>query len=130
MRQQYTTAAYMLLQDGMDVDTVLTGVRRAMERRGHDHFYPKVVRDLAQLWERHEQQHSPVVSLAREQDATELADTIAAQLSTLGAPTEYRTEIRPEQVGGSIARYNHRVIDGSYKDALLRLYKRVLHPSS
>lgn len=130
MRHHYTTAALDLLKEGKDVDTVLAGVRRAMERRGHGHLYPKVVTDLLTAWTHFEEGLSPVITLAREQDETLLAETIAAQLKALDAPLAYKKIIKPEQIGGSIARYNHQVVDGSYKEALLRLYQRALHQST
>ncbi len=125
MRRYYTIATLTLLQQGQDISTVLTGLRQAMERRGHMYLYGRVLKDVARAWERYEAKRIPTVQLAREQDLTVLADSIKRQLAALKAPSEYRVTIAPELIGGSVVRYDHHVIDTSYKDALVRLYQNI-----
>lgn len=129
MRRHYTTATLALLQEDQDISAVLAGLKQAMERRGHTHLYERVLQDVAQAWERYEEQRTPLVQLARETDASKLAARITKQLAQLKAPAEYRVAVTPELIGGSVVHYNHRVVDSSYKNALLRLYQNVTQSS-
>lgn len=126
MTTNYTTAAYELLVAGVSVDTVLDGVRQVMQRRGHIAHYPAVLRALLDRWEAFEQKQQPVVAIARADDESRCAAIIREQLAVVAAPGTYRTRIAPELIGGSRVEYDHRVVDGSYKASLLRLYKQAV----
>ena len=130
MRRYYTIATLALLQQKQDIGTVLTGLRQAMERRGHMYLYGRVLRDVARAWDRYEAKRIPTVQLAREQDSTVLADSIKQQLVALKAPPEYRVTIAPELIGGSVVSYDYCVIDTSYKNALVRLYQNIVQTST
>lgn len=130
MKQTYTTAVVELLQSGQDIDAVLTGLQKAMQRRGHLVHYAAVLEGVVAALQATQRSEQAEVAVAADADVALCKDAIAAQLATLHAPATYRTVVRPELVGGSRVMYKHTVSDASYKTALLNLYQRVVRTST
>lgn len=101
-----------------------------MKHRGHLSLLPQVLRIL----EREPARSSiPTVVVARESDARKFSSGIREALTKLGLPREagaeekaHRTLIDPRLVGGYSVRANSRIIDRSFRSALVSLYERAI----
>lgn len=125
MKDHYTAATLELLRAGHDPKATLANLRRAMEARGHLRLYPRVLKALhAQLRFKREAD-VPTVWVARPELSNDEKERIATSLAAIDAPAEYRTKVNDALVGGHIARYGNTIIDRSYRQALLKLYRSV-----
>ncbi len=94
-----------------------------MKKRGHLSVLPAV---LAKVHALGSKKQGAEVVIARPSDAEALAPRIAGALSTLGAEDEYTVRVDDRAVGGYMVRANGKVIDQSYRRALVELYQRVI----
>lgn len=94
-----------------------------MKARGHSSLLPAVMRRV----EREAAQNSSgVVTLARADDAEKFASNIAASLENLQTTAAgYRVRVDPALVGGYSVRANGKLVDRSYRTALVNLYQRI-----
>lgn len=94
-----------------------------MKARGHLSLLPQIVRILDR-----EQRDAnvPVVTVAKEADAKKFAKPIHDALSKLGAETkQHELFLDPQAVGGYTVRAGSRLIDKTFRSALISLYQDV-----
>lgn len=91
-----------------------------LKRRGHLSLVPAILNRVARL-ERAEQKTT--VTLARASDADRFAASIASHLTTLpGAGDTYAVVVDERVVGGYQVAAAGKLIDRTYRTALVRLY--------
>ena len=114
----------------LDTRTVLS----YMKVRGHLSLLPSVVRIL----ERAPERAYVSLTIAREHDAKKFERSIADSLALLGSTSaspktghaggeQPVTVIDPRIVGGYLVRFGSQVIDKSFRNALISLYKKTIH---
>jgi len=91
-----------------------------MKAKGHMSLLPSVVRIL----EREPERADVSVTVAREKDAKRFARSIEDSLKLLGTEEEPAVSIDPRIVGGYAVRAGSRVLDRSFRSALVTLYRR------
>ncbi len=92
-----------------------------MKARGHLTLLPAVLRAAER---RGREAGAAVVTLARAEDAKQFGPAIAGHLTALGAKTEgYMIKIDDRMVGGYMVRAHGKVVDQSYRTALVSLYQ-------
>jgi len=98
-----------------------------MKSRGHLSLLSGVVRVL----EREPPRAGAVLTVAKESDAKRLSAPIAAALKSAGvAESEMRTAVDPRAVGGFAVRTRSRLVDKSFRSALVDIYKKAVHDAS
>lgn len=94
-----------------------------MHARGHGSLMPRVIK----LLEREPKQEKAVVTLARESDAQKFTDSLAAALNAFGVSKgEYAILVDPDMVGGYRVQSGHRLLDRSFRSALVSIYQNTI----
>ncbi|MES2135132.1 MAG: F0F1 ATP synthase subunit delta [Patescibacteria group bacterium] len=94
-----------------------------MRVRGHLSLLSEVVRIL----EKEPTRSGVVVTVADDAGLKEFASEIKSALGTLGADTKsYRTTIDARAVGGYSVRAGSKIIDNTFRTALVSLYQRTV----
>ena len=127
MKQTYTAAILDLIDQGIPVDDVLRDVQAVMARRGHTRLYAQVLRTVARMLSARAARAGVTVAIARSSDAEVHAAAIKEAVAALASEGTYTTTVDPTLIGGFVARSRDRIIDASYKTALLRLYRSIIH---
>ncbi len=125
MKAQYVQAVVALVHEGVAIDTIVRGLRDTMSARRHLPLLRPVLERVVRVLEADDADRV-IVSLARESDVEVLKVEIEASLRELAVEDKSRmTHIDPSLVGGSVVRYRHQVVDKSYKQALVSLYRSI-----
>ena len=93
-----------------------------MKARGHLSLLPTIVRIL----EREPNDTKVTVVVAREHDAKKFAQSISESLKLLGTEEKPLISVDPHIVGGHIVRTGSHVVDKSFRNALVQLYRKVV----
>lgn len=93
-----------------------------MKAHGHVSLLPAILRRVERTARSAD---SAVVTLAHASDAKTLAPKIAGALSTLGVEGDYALSVDENIVGGYSVVARHKVIDQTYRKALVDLYQRI-----
>jgi F0F1-type ATP synthase delta subunit len=126
MLNTYVTALVAELHTESDTTAALKNLRESMEARGHVALYPRVLRATLR---RLEAAPAPVtVRVARAEDVAAHTKAIAGALHTLSTPADATPEVVIDEtlIGGFRVEHNHRVVDATYKNALISLYHRII----
>lgn len=120
--RRYAALIRDAIQNGASKDFV-TSFLNYLKVRGHQSLLPAVLRRL----ERENVGTSDVVvSLAKASDAKKFAPALASALSQLGAEkSEYRVVEDGALVGGYTVKAGGKIIDRSYRTALVTLYQNL-----
>ena len=93
-----------------------------LKKRGHYSLLPQIVERFLRSGER----KAGLVTVAKEEDAEKYAQSIAAGLSALGVEKgAYEVRVDDRAVGGYTVRAYGKLIDRSYRSALVQLYQNV-----
>ncbi len=93
-----------------------------MKAHGHLSILPAVVRRVERTGAA---APAALVTVANATDAAALAPKIASALSTLGVEGDYALSVDQNIVGGYSVVARHKVIDQTYRKALVDLYQRI-----
>ncbi len=122
----YAAALISLKQAGNDDETIVRGLVRTLRARGHLRLAPRILRAYAQAEAEHERKHRATLVVARSEDAQKFAVPIEQAHAMLGA-TDTRPEVVVDDtlVGGYVLTTGTHMLDASYKQALIALYRRL-----
>lgn len=125
MKQAYITALVNTLLEGKEVDAVLASTKQLLTKKGHERLWPAVLHGALRELEKRGRADVPQVTLAKEIE--EKSVKISEALKALGveAGAAYDVSVDDSLIGGFIVRYKDRMIDASYKRALVDLYRKV-----
>lgn len=125
MKYAYVTALTESILTGLPVDTALLNVKSVMERKGHLRLWPQVLRATKRVLESRLASTLPRVIIAK--DGLVSKESIESALQKLGvAETKnFSTVVDSSLVGGFVIRFRGLLLDTSYKQALLKLYRAV-----
>jgi F0F1-type ATP synthase delta subunit len=91
-----------------------------LKKRGHTSLIPAVLNRVARL---QKAERTTTVTLARATDADRFASTIAAHLTTMPhADSSYAVTVDERIVGGYRVEAGGKLVDRTYRTALVRLY--------
>ncbi len=123
MTNYYIQATIEMFQSGIEADSVLKGLQRTLETKGHMRLHVAVLRGVLRILETKTDSAQAIVSVAKESDVTALAEQIKASLTTLNSEGEFTTKVDDTLIGGTVVECDSKVIDKSYKTALTNLYR-------
>jgi F0F1-type ATP synthase delta subunit len=125
MKQAYITAIVKTLLEGKEVESVLKSTKQLLAKKGHECLWPAILQGTLRELEKSGQDNVPQVTVAK--DTKEQSSKILEALKTLGleADATYDVSVDDSLIGGFIVRYKDRMIDASYKRALVDLYRNV-----
>ncbi len=130
MKNYYIQATLQLITSGRDVEVLLRQLQRTLQRKGHLKLYPAILRGVLRALETKKDSLLPIVTLANESDKEKYAEQIRRALTALGANGDFSINTDPSITGGLIASYDNKVLDQSYKKALVGLYRSIISTSS
>jgi F0F1-type ATP synthase delta subunit len=126
MKKHYISAVLELLQSGKEVDSVLSDLLSALKRKGHEKLYVQVLTGvLRSLCESQSSVTSRVV-VAKESDYKTLKEAINEALISIGGETkDAQVSIDETLIGGFITSHKGKLINRSYKERLVSLYRSI-----
>lgn len=126
MKKQYIKAVTQLLLQGKDINDVLTHLHEVLAKKGHLTIHLQILQGILLELGRVTQDTAPTVVVAKAADADALKKSIEKALETLGAlPSEAVISTDTTLVGGFVASHNGQLIDKSYKQKLVTLYRSI-----
>ncbi len=126
MKNHYINATLSLIQSGSDPQSVLDGLLKSMQSKGHERLYASVLRGVVRVLETKKDSAQATVVVAKEADVAKYASVITETLTSLDAGSDFSTKIDETIVGGVIVKNNNTVVDRSFKTALTNLYRATL----
>ncbi len=125
MKNAYVTALTNSLLSGLSPEEALLNTKALLARKGHLRLWPQILRATKRVLEAKLKSHVPQVTVA--QSGTIAESKIKSALAEIGvAETESYTEVVDTTlVGGFTARFKGKLIDQSYKRALVNLYLNI-----
>lgn len=125
MKKHYISAIISLLNEGHDLDVVLSNLATILEQKGHMRLHKAILEGLLTELARQAQIKAPKVTVSREKDMLRFQEHIKEALTALGTTEGPVMSIDPTLVGGFIASYNNNRINASYKEKLVALYRSI-----
>lgn len=125
MKNAYVTALTESILTGLPVETVLRNVKSVMESKGHLRLWPQVLRATKRVLESRLVSTSPQVIIAKDGLTSKEAIQLALQKLGVAESEDFSTTVDSSLVGGFVIRFRGLLLDTSYKQALLKLYRSV-----
>ena len=124
MKQAYITALTDMLLTTTKVDEALSQMKTLLAQKGHTRLWPAVLRGTVVALEKKVADETPKVTVAKagKIDAAALAATL--KLLSVAGDTVH-TSVDETLIGGFTVQYKDKVVDKSYKRALLDIYRQV-----
>lgn len=116
LKEQYIAAGAELIAEKTDIDKVISGLKKAMARRGHTRLLTSVLKGLASKVERQSEMSLPQLIVATKD---------AAKPTSLSAK-DVDVKVDSTIVGGYILREGFIRRDNSHKTKLLNWYRRAI----
>lgn len=124
LEEAYATAIYHAHMKGIDETKLLSRLIALLKKRGHLKLLPKICRHLKGLQVKDLRRNTAAVRVAKEAHTSRYKKEIDNACKKLGI-TETAVVIDDTLIGGYVVEGNNTLIDASYKDILLQLYKKV-----
>lgn len=122
--RRYTTVLQRAIQSGSGEEFAKKFVAYLAQRK-HLGLLPAI---LARVTKQGVQGHGAIVTVARAEDAKKFASAIASELSSLNSDAgTYTVKVDDRAVGGYAVRGKGRLVDRTYRSALVSLYQKITH---
>lgn len=118
MEHLYAEALVKLVEKGMKPREAAGALAKLLERRGRTRSMPRIVRALRSLSEAARAREKTVLCVARRSDER-------SARAESGVSKDAHVVVDETQIGGWSVRGGGRLIDASYKQALVALYTRI-----
>lgn len=127
MKNNYVQALLASLDEGMQIDTALSGLAATLKKNQHEKLLPSVLLEVLRVLEANKGELVAEVRVAKASDLQTLKSRIEATLQNLGVTRDTTVnEIVDETiVGGYVATYNFQEEDRSHKKVLKSLYESI-----
>ena len=124
MKQAYITALTEALLNTKDIDGALSSTHALLIKKGHVRLWPSVLKGVVAALEKKEVDDTPRVIVAKESaKSSEALQKALAALAVTNKPE--KMEVDSSLIGGFVVQYKDKMVDGSYKRALIDLYRKV-----
>ncbi len=124
MKQAYITALTEALLDTKDIDGALESTQALLAKKGHVRLWPSVLKGVIVALEKKETEDTPRIIVAKE--SAKDSEAIKAALLKLSIQNQPDTvEVDSSLIGGFVVQYKDKMVDASYKRALIDLYRKV-----
>ena len=126
MKKQYIKAIVDLLLQGRDIDAVLSNLNKVLHKRGHERLHAQILKGIVTELKQQEKTLASSVVVANEADVESFKSTIADALQKLGGSMD-QAHVTVDQtlIGGFIASNEGKLINRSYKEKLVSLYRSI-----
>lgn len=125
MKKHYVTAVLELLSAGAVPEDVIKGLQKTLSARRQDGLFVPVLERVITILEASDSEKI-VVTVASEHAVEVLKENITQASEALHATeASQKIIVDPTIIGGSIVQYRDKVIDASYKNALVQLYRSI-----
>ena len=122
LEEVYARALDSSIRGGIKAEDVLPRLVTILKRRGHIKLLPKIARNLERLLEQHTRTKTANVRVAKKTHEEKYKKEIDNARRELGL--EKATTVLDETlIGGYVVEGGSKMIDASYKTALLKLYR-------
>ena len=125
----YAEALYSAAKDHPEKeDALLANLFATLKENGHTHFLPRIVRSLERFRARDEKERTIRITGSRELSEKETQEVLRKEpFKSLLASSHKRVEraVDDSLIGGVIVSTKAERVDGSYKRALIELYKSI-----
>jgi F0F1-type ATP synthase delta subunit len=128
MKFEYAQAFLKSLKTGMAVNTAITGLKSALEKKHHSKLFGPVLLEVLRILEASKGSKQAVVTVANQVDLKTLKASIQNALKELGIEkdTSVKEVVDETLVGGFVATYDYKEHDASYKKSLKNLYESIV----
>ena len=123
MHALYVTAVIESLKAGHKPSETFAGLKRVLERRGHERLLPRIVRTLER--ESLRRTGAGVVTLTVAKAADGDSDLVASLLKEMAVSEKPTVVIDETIIGGAKLRSGDTEIDATYKTTLINLYHKI-----
>lgn len=124
MKQAYITALTAALLNTKDIDGALGRAHALLVKKGHIKLWPVVLRGVEKALLKKEIDDTPRLIVAKE--SAKEGEAIKVALAKLSVVTNTpKVEVDSSLIGGFVVQYKDRMVDHSYKRALIDLYRKV-----
>lgn len=124
MKQAYITALTEALLNTKDVDGALESTQALLIKKGHVRLWPAVLKGVVRALEKFEREDTPRIIVAKE--SAKNSDALQKALATLAVTNKNeKMEVDSSLIGGFVVQYKDKMVDASYKRALIDLYRKV-----
>ena len=126
MEKHYIKAVVSLVLQGRDIDAVLSNLKTVLARKGHEKLYVQVLKGVQSELSLQKNTLASSVVIAKEADLPGLQNELSESLQKLGGnPDETKITVDPTLIGGFIVSHNGKLINRSYKEKLVSLYRSI-----
>ncbi|MFA7309669.1 MAG: F0F1 ATP synthase subunit delta [Candidatus Paceibacterota bacterium] len=126
MEHTYAQALWNMVKGGMTPAKAVHALRESLVKHGRVALLPHIGRAFVRIAEREGNKNDVVLTVARESDERHAHKEIKAIVEMLGAETkDLKTQVDDTIIGGWRLEGRGMLVDASYKNQLLELYKRV-----
>ncbi len=127
MKTQYAQAFLEMIQEGMSVETALTGLRTALAKKNYSKLLVPILLEVQRVLEAQKDAKQARVATASTTDAKVLKAKITEALKTLGIEksTVVKEVVDETLVGGFVATFDYKEYDQSYKRTLKSLFESI-----
>jgi F0F1-type ATP synthase delta subunit len=126
MKKHYISAVLELLLEGRDVDVVLKDLAGALERKGHQKLYSPILKGVVRILEEKKNSIASGIIVAQEADFERLKKAIGEALEEIGGTLkDAHVAVDETLIGGFIATHKGKLINRSYKQKLVSLYRSI-----
>lgn len=124
MQETYVAAAQKAIHEGIAPTSLIAGLRRVMEQRGHEQLLVPVLRGVLRE-QTATRARRTIVRVANARAFTEYEAAITATLTNVNANEPTIHEVDSTLIGGYQVEANYQRVDASYKHTLLNLYRAI-----
>lgn len=122
----YAKATYQAIEEGLSVQKAFAQLDVLLKKKGHTKLKAGILRALLSHTNRQQTSDAPTVTLAREKFWDKYRHEVARALEGLGVEGKPTIVEDTNIVGGYRVEYKDKLLDNTYKDKLLALYRKVI----
>jgi len=126
MKKHYVNAVVSLLLQGKEVDVVLKNLALVLKKKGHEKIHASILKGVLLEMRRKQALETTNIILAKEGDRERVEKSLKQALQLLEGDTKTAHIIYDETlIGGFIASHKGKLINRSYKEKLVSLYRSI-----
>ena len=128
MEKAYAQALWEMVKGGMDAKKAVHALHARLDHDGRAMLLPRVGREFARIADRETRKSGLVLTVAHEADIKSASKEARALIESFGDTShDLKTQVDDTLIGGWRLEGNEQLVDASYKQQLLNLYRRVTH---
>jgi F0F1-type ATP synthase delta subunit len=124
MEKAYAQALWKLVENGMAPGKAVRSIHAQLQSRGRTPLMPRIARAFKRLAERESRKNDMVLSVAREKDERRARSEAKAFLAGRGITADMNIRIDDSVIGGWRLEGRGLLVDNTYRNRLLTIYKR------